>query len=144
MNTVRDLLKAKGYEVYSISPDATVYDALKLMSDKEVGALVVLEDEKLVGIISERDYARKVILKGKFSKDIPVREIMAPEILCVSPSQTVEACMALMTDKRIRHIPVLEEDRLIGIISIGDVVKSVLSEQKLRIDQLEHYIRGSL
>ncbi len=144
MKRVRDLLKAKGYDVYSISPDATVYDALKLMADKEVGALVVIEDAKLVGIISERDYARKVILKGKFSRDTPVRDIMAPEITCVSPSQTVEGCMALMTDKRVRHLPVLEEDRLIGIISIGDVVKSVISEQKLRIDQLEHYIRGSL
>jgi len=144
MKTIGDLLKAKGADVYSISPDATVFDALKVMADKEVGALVVLENGELVGIISERDYARKVILKGKFSRDTPVREIMAPEIICLSPSQTVEGCMGLMTDKRIRHIPVLEENRLVGIISIGDVVKSVISEQKFRIDELEHYIRGSL
>jgi CBS domain-containing protein len=104
MITVKDLLKTKGHSVYSTSPDATVYDALKLMSDKGIGALVVLEDEKLVGIISERDYARKVILKGKFSKDTLVREIMAKEIVCISPGETAETCMTLMTDKMIRHL----------------------------------------
>lgn len=144
MATVKDLLNAKGHNVYSISPDAKVYDALKLMADKEVGALLVLEEDKLMGIISERDYARKVILKGKFSKDTPVREIMSPEIICIGPAQTLEGCMALMTEKRIRHMPVLEEDRLVGIISIGDVVKLIISDQERRIDQLKHYIRGSL
>lgn len=144
MATVRDLLNVKGHKVYSISLDATVYDALKLMAEKEVGALVVLEEGKIMGLISERDYARKVILKGKFSKDTSVREIMASEIICVDPNQTTEVCMALMTDKRIRHIPVLESDQLVGIISIGDVVKSIISDQELRIEQLTHYIRGSL
>jgi len=143
MATVKELLKAKGQDVYSISPDATVYTALKLMADKNVGALVVLKQGNLVGIMSERDYARKVIIKGKFSKDTLVQEIMAPQIVCVAPNQTAEGCMALMTDKCIRHIPVLEQDRLVGIISIGDVVKSIISDQNLVIDQLEHYIRGT-
>lgn len=142
MKTVRQLLEAKGYDVWSIAPDAPVYDALKLMADKNVGALIVLDGEKLVGVISERDYARKVILKGKSARDTPVREIMTREVICVSPKRTVEECMALMTDKRIRHLPVLEEDRLIGVVSIGDVVKSVISEQEFIIEQLENYITG--
>ena len=144
MNTVKDLLKNKGDHVYSISPDETVYDALKLMAEKDIGALLVLENDKLAGIISERDYARRVILKGKFSKDIPVREIMATEIICIHPNQTTEGCMGLMTEKHIRHLPVIEEDRIIGIITIGDVVKSVIASRDLKIDQLEHYIMGSL
>jgi len=142
METVKDLLKIKGPLVHSISTDATVFEALKLMADKEIGALVVFEDEKLVGIISERDYARKIILKGKFSKDTRVREIMATDIVCISPGQTIEECMALMTDKRIRHMPVLEEDRLVGVISIGDVVKSIISSQEVTqavINSLLHH-----
>ena len=144
MNTVKDLLKNRGHYVYSISPDAKVFEALQLMADKNVGALVVLEEGKLVGFMSERDYARKVILRGKFSKDTPVREIMSLEIICVNPKQTPEGCMALMTEKHIRHLPVLEEEQLVGVISIGDVVKSIISSRELKIDQLEHYIKGSL
>jgi signal transduction histidine kinase/CBS domain-containing protein len=130
MITVNDLLNKKGRQIYSTSPDAAVYEALKLMADKAVGALVVLEKETLVGLISERDYARKVILKGKFSKDTLVREIMTRDIICVSPSHTAEGCMALMTDKFIRHMPVLDDGRLVGIISIGDVVESVISSHQ--------------
>jgi CBS domain-containing protein len=112
------------------------------MADKEVGALPALEGEKVVGIISERDYARKVILKGKSSMDTPVREIMTQKVLTVRPEQTIQECMALMTDKRIRHLPVLEDDRLVGIVSIGDVVKAVISQQEFMIEQLERYIEG--
>ena len=118
---VKKLLAKKGYDVYSVSPDATVFDALKLMAEKEIGALVVLEGEKLVGIMSERDYARKVILKGKASKDTAVREIMTSEVIHVSPDAKVEKCLGLMTKNRFRHLPVLEKDRLVGIISIEDV-----------------------
>ena len=118
---VKELLENKGHEVYSISPDATIYEALKLMAEKEIGALVVLEDEKMVGILSERDYARKIILKGKSSKETSVREIMTPEVICCSPDQKVQQCLSLMTKHRFRHIPVLEEERVVGILSIEDV-----------------------
>ena len=131
MVTVKDLLKTKGHFVYSISADVTVYKALKLMADKEIGALVVLDDEKLVGIISERDYARKVILKGKASTDLLVRDIMATNIICINPGETLESCMAMMTDKRCRHLPVLEEGQLVGLISIGVVVKSIISGHEI-------------
>ena len=117
-------------------------DALRLMAEKEVGALVVLENERLAGIFSERDYARKVILHGKSSKDTPVREIMTAKVVYVRPEQSVEECMALMTDKRIRHLPVLQDQRVIGVISIGDVVKEVISEQRFVIEQLEQYIHS--
>jgi CBS domain-containing protein len=142
MITVRQLLRAKGHDVWHIAPDASVYDALKLMADKEVGALLVLEGEDLIGIISERDYARKVILKEKSSMDTPIKEIMTHEVISVRPEQTLQECMALMTDKRIRHLPVLENDQLIGIISIGDVVKAIISQQEFMIEQLERYIEG--
>ena len=118
---VKKLLDKKGHEVYSVSPDATVYDALKLMAEKEIGALVVLEDEKMVGIISERDYSRKVILKGKASKETLVREIMTSEVSYTSPDQKVEKCLSLMTKKRFRHLPVLEGSKVVGMLSIGDV-----------------------
>ena len=118
---VRELLDAKGHDVYTISPDAKVYDALKLMAEKEIGALVVLEDGKMVGIISERDYARKVILKGKNSQETIVREIMTSEVMHTSPEQKVHKCLSIMTKKHFRHMPVLEEDRIVGILSIGDV-----------------------
>ena len=144
MPTIKDILKAKGHDVYSISPNAKVFDALELMADKGVGALVVLKERRIVGVISERDYARKVILMGKFSKDTPVQDIMTSEIICISPDQVPEGCLALMTDKHVRHMPVLENDQLVGIVSIGDLVKSIISDQKLRIDQLEHYVRGTL
>jgi CBS domain-containing protein len=142
MKTIKEILQGKSQSVLSISPEASVLDALKLMSDKEVGALVVLEGERLAGIFSERDYARKVILHGKASKDTPVREIMTQKVVCVRPDQSVEDCMALMTDKRIRHLPVLQDNRVIGVISIGDVVKEVISEQRFIIEQLEHYIHS--
>jgi CBS domain-containing protein len=144
MPTIKDILNAKGRDVHSISPDSKVFDALKLMADKGIGALVVLTEGKIVGVISERDYARKVILMGKLSKDTPVQDIMTSEIICISPDQVPEACLALMTDKHVRHMPVLENDQLVGIVSIGDLVKSIISDQKLRIDQLEHYVRGTL
>ena len=142
MKTVRQLLQAKGDTVYSIAPDARVYEALKLMAEKEVGALVVLADGTLAGILSERDYARKVILHGKSSHDIPVREIMTANVVTVNPGQTVDQCMALMTSKRIRHLPVVEGDRLIGVLSIGDLVKEVIAEQEATIRQLESYIHS--
>ena len=129
MSTVKETLRTKGPEVWSMAPDATVYDALKLMADKNVGAVLVMEANRLVGILSERDYARKVILHGKSSKDTSVREIMTQRVVYVRPEQTTEECMALMTDKRVRHLPVLEDDQVIGVISIGDVVKSIISEQ---------------
>jgi CBS domain-containing protein len=142
MKSVRQLLEAKGYDVWSIAPDSSVYDALKLMAEKNVGALVVLEGEKLVGIISERDYARKVILKGKSSMATPVSEIMTSKVVYVRPENTLGECMVQMTDKHIRHLPVVVDDRVIGIISIGDVVKTTISEQELLIQQLESYIAG--
>lgn len=142
MKTVKEILNSKRYSLLSITPSETVLDALKLMAEKEVGALVVLEDERLVGIFSERDYARKVILFGKASKDTLVREIMTQKVVCVRPEQSVEDCMALMTDKRVRHLPVLQDKHVVGVISIGDVVKEVISEQRFVIEQLENYIHS--
>jgi CBS domain-containing protein len=142
MKTVRQLLEGKRHKLISISPEATVYEALQTMSEHDVGALMVMEGERLVGMFSERDYARKIILYGKSSKDTLVREIMTGKVVVVRPNQTVEDCMALMTDKRIRHLPVHEESRIIGVVSIGDVVKEMLSEQKFIIEQLESYIMG--
>ena len=142
MKSISQLLHAKGREVWSVTPDTSVYDALKLMADKNVGALLVLEANRLVGIFSERDYARKVILKGKASKDTPVKEIMSPDVLFVRPENSIEECMALMTDKRFRHLPVLEGNQVVGVISIGDVVKTIISEQEFTISQLENYITG--
>ena len=142
MKSVRQLLQAKGREVHSITPDARVFDALKLMADKDVGALVVIEGGRLAGIISERDYARKVILHGKSSHDITVRDIMTGKVITVSPDHTVEECMALMTGKRIRHLPVTEGERLTGVLSIGDLVKEVIAEQEQTIKQLESYIHS--
>ena len=140
MNTVKQLLEGKTIRLLSISPDASVFEALQLMAAKDVGALVVLEGERLAGIFSERDYARKVVLVGKFSKETAVREIMTAKVLCVRPDQTVDQCMALMTEHRIRHLPVLDGSKVIGVISIGDVVKELLSEQQVIISQLESYI----
>jgi CBS domain-containing protein len=142
MKTVKEILEAKSHKLLSISPQTSVLDALKLMADKDVGALVVLDGDGLAGIFSERDYARKVILHGKSSKATPVSEIMTRKVVCVRPDQSVEECMALMTDKRIRHLPVLEGRQVIGVISIGDVVKEVISEQRFVIEQLEHYIHS--
>jgi len=141
MKTVAQLLRTKGHEVLSVSPELSVFEALQVMAEKNVGALLVLEGARLVGVFSERDYARKVILKGKASKEIPVREIMSTHVLYVRPQQTVEDCMALMTDKRVRHLPVMEEERLAGVISIGDV-KAIIAEQEFMIEQLQNYITG--
>ncbi len=143
MRIIRDILREKGTEVYSISPDATVFEALSLMAEKNIGGLVVFENDRIIGLISERDYARKVILKGKHSQDIPVREIMTKEVVTVDPTLNLEKCMQLITNKRIRHLPVIENDRLAGIISIGDIVKGIITDKKFIIDQLEHYIKGS-
>ncbi len=142
MRTVKHLLQDKEHGAWSTTPDALVYDALKLMAEKRVGALLVLETGKLVGIISERDYARKVILHGKSSLNTPVREIMTENIICVRPEQTIEECMALMTDKRIRHLPVVVGDQVIGVVSIGDVVKAEIAEKDFLIKQLQNYITG--
>jgi CBS domain-containing protein len=142
MKTVKDILGTKGHDVWSIIPDATVYEALKFMGDKNVGALVVLDGETVVGIISERDYARKVILHGRSSKEIPVREIMTTRVYYVRPEQNIQECMALMTDKRVRHLPAMENGRLIGVISIGDVVKEIIAEHESTIKHLEDYITG--
>jgi len=144
MRYVTDLLDEKGRTVWSVSPDSSVYDALKLMSQKEIGAVLVLEDDRLVGIFSERDYARKVILKGKSSRSTPVCEIMSRKVAYVRPDQSVEECMAFMTKERIRHLPVLEGEQLAGLISIGDVVKAVISAQGMEIKQLETYVTGLL
>ena len=142
MTTVRQLLKDKGQEVWSVGPDSTVFDAIQEMARRDVGALVVVKDEKPVGMFTERDYARDVILKGKSSPKTQVREVMTSRVICVRPEQTVEECMAVMTDKHIRHLPVLEDEKLAGMISIGDLVKSIIADQKFTIEQLESYIRS--
>ena len=142
MKSLKQLIAAKGSQVYSITPDAKVIEALQLMAQKDVGALLVIDGEKLVGIISERDYARKVILHGRSSQDVPVREIMTSGVITVDPERTVEECMTLVTQKRIRHLPVTEGGRLIGVVSIGDLVKETIAEQEQTIKQLESYIHS--
>jgi CBS domain-containing protein len=140
MATVKQLLQGKGHDIWSIGPEASVYDAIELMADKEVGALVVMEGDSLVGVLSERDYARKVVLQGRSSKDTKIKEIMTSRVAYARPGQTVEECMALMTDKRIRHLPVMDGEELLGVISIGDLVKAIIEEQQHVIEQLEQYI----
>jgi len=142
MKSVAQLLKAKGYAVQSIAPSATVLDCLKLFADKGIGAALVMDGEKMVGIFSERDYARKVALHGKTSKDVKVQEVMTTDVLWVGPERTNAECMALMTEKRIRHLPVMEDGKVIGIISIGDLVKDIIAEQEFVIAHLESYIMG--
>ena len=142
MKTVRDVLRRKGREVSSVGPDTTVYDALKQMADRNIGAVVVLDGGHPIGLFTEREYARQVILKGKSSRDVAVREIMVSPVVCIAPQQNIEECMALMTDKRIRHLPVMEGGRIGGIISMGDVVKAVIADQSFAIQQLEQYITG--
>lgn len=143
MKTVQHLLEAKGSDAYTIGPSGSVLDALELMAEKDVGALVVTEGEsRIVGLLSERDYARKVILLGRHSHDTPVRDIMTAEVVCVTPEQSVDTCMGLMTQRHFRHLPVVVDDRLVGVISIGDVVKAVIEEHQFAIQQLEHYIAG--
>ena len=142
MKTVEQILDAKGSDVWSITPEATVLEAIKLMAEKEVGALLVMTGEKPVGIVSERDYARKVILKGRSSKKTSIQDIMTTHVVYASPDQSIEQCMALMTEKRIRHLPIMDGERLRGMLSIGDLVKAVIAEQKLVISELERYISG--
>jgi CBS domain-containing protein len=140
MNTVEDILKVKGSDVWSITINTSVYRAIELMAEKKVGALLVVEQSKAVGIISETDYTRKVILKGRSSKTALVDEIMTTELVSTFPQQDIEECMVLMTDHRIRHLPVIDNGELLGIISIGDLVKAIIDEQRYTINQLEHYI----
>lgn len=142
MTTVRQLMEGKSGGIWSVGPDDSVLDAIKLMAEKGIGALLVLDAETLVGIMSERDYARKVILQGKSSKNTPVREIMTEKVLYVSPDRTIDECMAIMTEKRIRHLPVMEDDKLVGVFSSGDVIKAMISEREFIIEQLENYIKG--
>jgi len=142
MMTVKEILDSKGYEAWTIPPDAKVIDALKFMADKRIGALIVVDKDGVAGVFSERDYARKVVLQGKTSMDTPVKDIMTSPVYVVRPENTAEECMALMTDKHIRHLPVRENDKLLGVISIGDVVKSIMTEQKITIENLQNYIMG--
>jgi signal-transduction protein with cAMP-binding, CBS, and nucleotidyltransferase domain len=143
MRSVQKVLSIKGEKTWSIAPHATAYEALQLMSDKEVGAILVLEKGEVVGIFTERDYARKLILKGKFSKDTAVRELMTQEVLYVDPHNTIDDCMVLMTNNRVRHLTVLDNGQLVGIVSMGDMVKHIISDQESTIAQLEKYITGS-
>jgi CBS domain-containing protein len=142
MTTVRDILDRKGRSVWSISPDESVYRALEVMSDRHIGALVVTENERLVGVVSERDYARKIALKGRSSRETTVRDIMTSTVFSIAPGARIEDCMALMTEKSVRHLPVIDGDQLEGIVSIGDVVKAKIDHQEFIIDQLEHFISG--
>ncbi|MGF1613460.1 MAG: CBS domain-containing protein [Gammaproteobacteria bacterium] len=143
MQTVRQLLQAKGTDVWAVGPDTSVYDAIKIMTDKDIGALIVREGGNTVGLMSERDYVRNVILQGRSSKETEVREIMTPRVVCARPDQTIEECMAVMTEKRVRHLPVMDGSQLLGIISIGDLVKAMIEEQQFIIEQLVHYITDS-
>ncbi|MDP3936892.1 MAG: CBS domain-containing protein [Deltaproteobacteria bacterium] len=142
MKRIKQVLNTKGADVYSIDMNECVFDAIKLMAEKEIGALVVTDGEKLAGIISERDYTRKVILKGRTSQQTRVEEIMTSDVITVHPKQTIKECMSLMTQHRIRHLPVIEGERLIGMLSIGDLVKAIIAEQQFTIEQLQSYIRG--
>jgi len=142
METIRQILQQKGNQIYSVSPETTVFDALKLMAEKNIGAVLVLDKGKLCGIMSERDYARKVVLHGKFSKEIPVREIMSSNVICVEPDQTINNTKAVMINKRIRHLPVMKNEELLGIVSIGDIVNAVIEKHSSTIDQLVTYIKG--
>ena len=142
MTTVRQLLDQKGRKIWSIHPDATVFDAMAEMAEQDIGSLVVMDGDELVGIITERHYARNVVLKGKTSPATPVRDIMERHVIIARPEQSVEQCMALISEKRVRHLPVLEGEKPIGMVSIGDLVKSIVGDQKFMIDQLEHYIHG--
>jgi len=142
MTTVRRVLEQKSPDIWTIAADATVFDAIAKMAEKNVGSLVAMDGEKLIGIITERLYARRVALEGKTSPNVLVGDIMDRNVICVRPEQSVEECMALMTGKRVRHLPVLEGGKVIGIVSIGDLVKSIIDDQKFVIDQLEHYVHG--
>ncbi|MFN3703089.1 CBS domain-containing protein [Thermomonas sp.] len=140
MRTVRQLLEAKSPEVIAIGPDAPVLDAIRLMAERQIGALLVMEGPRLVGILSERDYARKVVLQGRSSRDTPVRDIMTTQVVTVAPGDSIDHCMQLVTDRRIRHLPVLDGGTVVGVLSIGDLVKTVIELQRQDIDQLQRYI----
>jgi CBS domain-containing protein len=140
MRTVRHLLEAKAPEVFAIGPDAPVLDAIRLMAEKRIGALLVMDAGKLAGIVSERDYARKIVLQGRSSKDTPVRDIMTAEVVSVGLTDTTDHCMQIVTERRIRHLPVLDGDAVLGVVSIGDLVKAVIEDQQLELDQLQRYI----
>ena len=140
MKTARDILESKGSEVWSIEPDRSFFDALKLMADKDVGAVLVMTGDKPVGIVTERDYARKVALEGRTSREAQVQDLMTRRVLCAPPDRTIEECLALMTDKRARHIPIVDKKRVVGLISIGDAVKAVIAEQQFEIDRLQQYL----
>ncbi len=142
MRTVQQLLDEKSGDIHSVHPDESVFDAIKKLANANIGSLIVIEDGRPVGIFTERDYARSVVLQGKSSPTTPVRDIMTTRVIYVKPEQTVEECMAIMTDKHIRHLPVLRDDKLVGMISIGDLVKSIIEDQKFTIEQLETFIRG--
>ena len=140
MRTVRQLLENKAHEVYSVAPADSVISAIRLMAEKGVGAVLAMQDGQLAGIVSERDYARKVVLHGRSSSDTPVRDIMSKDVITVGPNHTVERCMQIVTEHRIRHLPVVEEGQVVGVISIGDLVKAVIEDQQLELDQLQRYI----
>jgi CBS domain-containing protein len=142
MRLVQDILNHKGHDVFSVDPEATIYAAIETMAERRIGALLVMQGGKPVGIVTERDYARKVALEGRSSRDSKVRDIMSSRVLCVSPDRTIEDCMALMTGKRARHLPVVDHKEVIGLISIGDLVKAMIAEQQFMIDQLHDYITG--
>ena len=142
MKNAGDILREKGTDIFTISPEAKVYEALEKMAEKDIGALLVFEGKRLVGLISERDYARKVILKNKFSKDTPVSDIMSRDVLTVEPYTDLETCMELITEHRVRHLPVVKDDEVVGIVSIGDIVKGIIEHKEYIIDQLKKYIKG--
>ncbi len=142
MKTARDLLREKGSQIYSTAPDATVYDALQLMAEKNIGALIVFDGDRLLGLISERDYARKIVLKNKFSRETAVGDIMTRDVVTVTPDKNLEECMELITQHRVRHLPVVENEQVLGLISIGDIVKGIIVHKEFVIEQLEYYIKG--
>ncbi|MGI9329840.1 MAG: CBS domain-containing protein [Gammaproteobacteria bacterium] len=143
MRLVQDILNSKGHEVFHVAPETTIFDAIQLMADNGIGSLLVMDQNKPIGIVTERDYARKVALEGRSSRDALVSEIMSSKVLCVSPERSIEDCMALMTEKRARHLPVVDHKSVVGMISIGDLVKAVIAEQQFMIDQLHDYITGA-
>lgn len=142
MTTVNDLLRSKPSDIWSVAPDDSVYDTLRLMADKNIGAVLVLDDGRLIGLLSERDYARKLILENRSSRDTPVSAVMTRHVAYVAPDKEIEDCMALMTERHFRHLPVMDEGKLIGLVSIGDLVKTVIADKKFMIEQLEQYIMG--
>lgn len=144
MTTIRQILEKKGHEIAAVGPGETVYRALQMLAEHDIGALLVVDGERLLGIFSERDYARKVILEGRSSLDTPIRDVMVTSLVTAAPDELVDHCMSVMTDKRIRHLPVLDDGKLVGLVSIGDLVKSVIDEQKSTIDQLVDYVSGSV